>query len=339
MDRRAFLSLAAPSVALAGPTATTVAIQQAVQQTERRESFLVWRQRLLDVPGDKSFLIRTGGGLASWQGQYRPDAPLFVGSAIKTFILARFLQKVEAGDLSEGELLPVDDGIRSLVSPVFGANADASANLNGKATARTALEAMISHSDNTGTDMALKRVGADDVRAFIASEGLSATLIPDSTRVMISYLAGAPYGVDKGWDGMLEIMNDQYFGTPRSPFNGQETMISTATEMVSHYERALAGEFFSKPETLKEFKRIQAMADLVPGIVPAGIAAYGKGGSIDWQDFHALCGAGQMIVSGEPVTFYFALNWTGSDEDVPAVSAEFVAATAGMLAAVAGPLG
>lgn len=344
MDRRTFLTLSVPAVGLRQKTTMASALYGRLHGPS---GFLPFRERLLALPGEKSFLIRVDGRPdLDWFGRdwsqwasYRPDAQLFVGSAIKTFILARFLQKAEDGSLSEGELLPVDDGIRSLVSPVFGASANASDNLSGKATARTALEAMITHSDNTGTDMALKKVGVDDVRAFIAAEGLSATLIPGSTRLMFSYLAGADLGVDKGWNGMLEIMKDQYFGTPRSPFNYEETMISTATEMVSHYQRALAGEFFSKPETLKEFMRIQAMADVLAELVPPGLAAYGKGGSIHWQDFHALCATGQMIVRRRPVTFYFALNWRGSDTDAPKVSAEFAAAAAGMLVVVAGPFG
>ena len=44
------------------------------------------------------------------------------------------------------------------------------------------VEAMILHSDNTGTDMSMKLVGVDKVRAFIASAGLTNTLIPESTR-------------------------------------------------------------------------------------------------------------------------------------------------------------
>jgi beta-lactamase class A len=156
---------------------------------------------------------------------------------------------------------------------------------------------------------------------------------------MFSYFAGAPFGVDEGWSGMLKILDGQYFGTPRSPFNDKETMISTATELVSHYQRALAGEFFSEAATLKEFKRIQAMADAIAAIVPAGIAAYANGGNIDWQDFHAVCAAGQMILGQTPVTFCFTINWTGPDSSVPQISGEFLAAAAGMLAAVPGSRG
>jgi beta-lactamase class A len=40
-----------------------------------------------------------------------------------------------------------------------------------------------------------------------------------------------------------------------------------------------------KPETLVEFKRIQAMADAIAQVVPPDTIAYAKGGSIDWDGF------------------------------------------------------
>ena len=59
-------------------------------------------------------------------------------------------------------------------------------------TLRTALEAMISHSDNTATDMVLKHVGAEQVQAFVEAIGLRQTRIPASTRQFIGYVAGLP---------------------------------------------------------------------------------------------------------------------------------------------------
>ena len=73
-------------------------------------------------------------------------------------------------------------------------------NLSGTVSERTALEAMILHSDNTGTDMILKLVGPDNVRALIASAGLTNTLIPDSTRSFVGYLLGAPDYLTFTWD-------------------------------------------------------------------------------------------------------------------------------------------
>src|SRR5690349_16163657 len=82
---------------------------------------------------------------------------------------------VEAGRLSETEQLTIDDAVRSVGGGVF-------EHLTGTTAARNILEAMIAHSDNTATDIALARVGPDKVRAFIAEAGLTQARIPDSTR-------------------------------------------------------------------------------------------------------------------------------------------------------------
>ncbi|MPZ39940.1 MAG: hypothetical protein GEU95_18150 [Rhizobiales bacterium] len=192
-------------------------------------------------------------------------------------------------------------------------------NLSGTTTRRSVLEAMIAHSDNTATDVAIASVGPAPVRALIKEAGLTATQIPESTRRLFSYIAGAPEGVDLGWHGVQQAVAGKLPGKPRPPLNDRETMASTADDLVRWYQQALRGAFFKKPETLVEFKRIQAMADALDLIVPTNIAAYGKGGSIDWQDFHCVSIAGQMVVDRVPVTFCFSINWTGPDAGVPAV--------------------
>jgi beta-lactamase class A len=58
------------------------------------------------------------------------------------------------------------------------------------------------------------------------------------------------------------------------------------------------------------------MSDAIPQGVPPDIAAYGKGGSIDWNDFHCFAFAGQMIPRAAKVTFYFTINWTGNADGV-----------------------
>jgi beta-lactamase class A len=112
----------------------------------------------------------------------------------------------------------------------------------------------------------------------------------------------------------------------RPALNDRQTMASTAEDMVAWYRRALAGAFFQKPGTLVEFKRIQAMADALVHVVPADTMAYGKGGSIDWQDFHCFCLPGQMIVGKVPVTFCFTINWTGPADGVGAIFQSYKAA-------------
>jgi beta-lactamase class A len=195
--------------------------------------------------------------------------------------------------------------------------------LTGTTQARNVLEAMIAHSDNTATDVALARVGSDKVRAFISEAGLNQARIPDSTRRFFSYIAGYPAGEDMGWKGLEEMQAGKTDRAPRDPVNGEETMVCPAAEFVSYYKRALAGDFFAKKETLVEFKRIQAMADAIALVIPQDTPAYLKGGSIDWNGFHCLAVAGQMIVATTPVTFCLMHNWSDSDGDKAAIEARY----------------
>lgn len=243
------------------------------------------------LPGDTSYAIKVDQPASAWSATHQPDDRLFVGSAVKTFILTRYLRDVEEGLLSADDQVAIDDSVRSLSSPVF-------LNLTGSTPARSVLEAMITHSDNTATDIALGLVQPERVRSFLSETGLGSAAIPTSTRYLFSYLAGAPLGVDEGWEGMLRIANDQLFGDSCSPMNDQETMKCSANDFVTYYEHALAGTYFQAPGTLTEFKRIQAMADAISRVVPPNVPAWGKGGSIEWEGFNCLCFPGQMFIGG-----------------------------------------
>ncbi len=127
----------------------------------------------LALPGNKSAQLDVDAVTEPWRVTHDPDVPLFCGSAFKTFVLATYLKEVEAERLSESEQLVIDDSIRSVGGGVF-------EHLSGTTEARNVLEAMIAHSDNTATDVALHRVGPDKVRAFIAECGLHQARIPNS---------------------------------------------------------------------------------------------------------------------------------------------------------------
>jgi len=96
--------------------------------------------------------------------------------------------------------LELNKSISSLNSSVFNPP-----KLSGLVTERTTLEAMISHSDNTGTDMALKHIGADKVREFIAEIGLHHTRIPNSTRQFLGYIFGADNWETITWDEVVAL--------------------------------------------------------------------------------------------------------------------------------------
>jgi beta-lactamase class A len=101
----------------------------------------------------------------------------------------------------------LDASIWSLGSPTFNPP-----NLSGTVSERTTMEAMITRSDNTATEMLFKLVGASRVRRFIASAGLQHTLIPDSTRALVAYVFGAQNYLDITWDELLQLVQGPVFG-------------------------------------------------------------------------------------------------------------------------------
>ncbi len=294
-------------------------------------------RRYLALPGTKSYLVHAGPGGALGQLSHHPGRFLFTASAYKTFVLGQYLRDVEAGRLSEDEQVAIDDGVRMFSSPLF-------LELDGTTQARSVLDAMIAYSDNTATDLATGKVGADRVRALIAELGLASIRIPDSTRRFFSYQLGAPAGVDLGWSGIADILagSKSLPGALRPPLNDVITLAGNARDFVSWYEQALQGAVFAKPETLREFKRIQARSVQIPLAVPPDTPAYAKGGEFPTFlgfPLNAKSFAGQMIVGqGEkqtPVTFCFVVNWENqSAGDFPPVEMEFFAAIQGILAAI-----
>lgn len=328
--RSAAAAIAAPALVACGGGTSFSSFAQAVPTavSQAINDFVAM------APDTSGALVRTDVSPIPWSAGQGTERKLFAASAVKTFILAQFLRGAEAAGSSIGlsTRCEVSDAQRSISSPVLGG-------LTGTSNYGNVLDAMIARSDNTATDIAMAAAGPDRVRALIAQAGLANTQIFDSTRRVFSYLAGAPVGVDLGWPGMLKILSGDNAGlTPRTDvINPTESMLSSASDLVSWYQQALTGKFFSTAASLREFKRISSQATALWQVVPADVISYGKGGSIDWEDFHALSLAGQMRFNNVPVTFAFVQNWKGgetSNERTPA----FGAAASKVLNAVADAL-
>jgi beta-lactamase class A len=247
---------------------------------------------------------------------------LFIGSAFKALVLTESLRQADGPDVIAtiaGRPLPLDESVWSPDSQTFNPPL-----LSGVVSERTALEAMILHSDNTGTDMSLKQAVPENVRAFIASAGLTNTLIPDSTRSFIGYLLGAQDYLHFTWDQYLAAQNDPFVN---HPLNATQTLASSADDLVSFYSRALVGEFFDHPQTLNAFRAILSIGDVIWLLpFPLGVSAFAKGGSIDTPGFHALCAAGGFFFDDIWVFFCFTLNWTAPAESDPATVGAWAAA-------------
>jgi beta-lactamase class A len=284
------------------------------------------------LPGDVAIKIYAPAvnGKPEFLVESNASKMIFVGSAIKTFILCETLRQADSPNVVQtlkANQLSLDASVWSVDSATFNPP-----NLIGKVSQRTALEAMIMHSDNTGTDMSIKQAGPEKVREFVASAGLKNTIIPESTRAFFGYLLGAKDYKTFSWADIGAAANASIVN---SPMNKEQTLASSADDFVSYYSRALQGEFFKNKETLTEFRRILTLGDaiwLLP--LPLGVSAFVKGGSIDVARFHALCAPGGMLFDDRWVYFCLAINWYATAEtDVDTVKA-FSAAGSRALAMV-----
>lgn len=318
ISRRAALGAAGAGLAASlGARLTPAAVhaQEATPNADITDSLSVEiLQTFRALPGTvglKLWAPSMAGG-PEWSVAQNPDEQLFIASAFKGFVLAEALRQVETAAALQ-QLLPLDEAVFSLDSSVFNPP-----HLTGEVSLRTALEAMISHSDNTGADIVLKHVGADRVQAFVDNLGLTQTRIPLSTRAFIGYIMGLPDWQQTTW---AQLQAGQ-FPAPRPIVNDTISMASSAADLVSFYSRTLTGELFQHASTLATYRAILATSDAVPQAIPLGVDGFGKGGQIAANGSNAITFAGGMYVPERWIYFALLLNWTDADgpasEIVPA---------------------
>lgn len=301
-SRRDFLSAAASLTATSAAAAATQPHRQHGLGRRILEDF----NRLPGIKGLKIWMPG-GDGRREFLATIEPDTPLFCASSFKGFVLAEYLRRTESGDTSLGELLPVDERVWSFGAPVL---TPLPGTMSGQYQALSTLEAMISRSDNTATDMALKRVGVENVRSFIASAGLTHTRIPNSTRQFFAYVGGAQNWPTASWADLLALAQSNPPPADRI-INNVQTMAVSPHDFVSFYSRALQGAFFNRPETLERFRSVLALADAIPLTMPLGVNAFMKGGSIDFVGEHALSIAGGVFIPSRRWAYYsLMINWT-----------------------------
>jgi beta-lactamase class A len=299
------------------------------------------------LPGTKGLKLWAppDAGRPEWSAEIDPGRQMFVASAFKAYALAACLRREEdaldptaaaplAAQLGArlAQPLVLDEAVFSPDSTVFNPPL-----LSGEVSLRTALEAMISHSDNTATDMVLRHVGADRVQAFVDDIGLRQTRIPTSTRQFIGYIFGLPDWQATTW---ADTQADDPSRTPRPILNDAITMASSPDDFASFYARALQGAFFRYPETLTAFRAVLRLADAIPPSMPLGASAFGKGGAIAFNGANALTFAGGVYVPDRWVSFALLLNWADADVAPGAnVQAAYVAAVRTIFAVVQQRLG
>jgi beta-lactamase class A len=264
------------------------------------------------VPGTTSLKIwapgtKTGHELLI---EYNASQRLFVGSAIKAFVLCERLRQLDSPDvvnkISENQL-KLDASVWMLNSRSFNPP-----NLTGLVSERTAMEAMIMHSDNTATDMEIAQAGRQNVQDFLRSAGLTNSFIPDSTRTFFGYILGAPNYKTYSWEELIASPDDAPI--VNAPLNDVETLASSSADLVSFYSRSIQGDFFKNRQTLNEFRRILTLADAISTLpFPPGVSSFAKAGNIDLVGHHALCIPGAMFFADRWVYFSAIINWNASE--------------------------
>jgi hypothetical protein len=240
---------------------------------------------------------------------------LFCASSFKVFVLAAYLYYAERGKLpnqpsEEGYPSPLDAALAEPLTvsdhtpggKVFGYEAG----VIGTTSATAILSAMIAYSDNTATDIAMKRVGVDNVRKFMyETAGLHSpdVRIPDSTKAFYEYLSSPGH----------HLINDE------------ETMVCTSNAFLKFYRQTIHDKlYFKNEETRRQFIWFLSMSEAIPLAMPTDTVCYMKGGDANNPDEgeHAAAIAGHVTFPGIttdygnnilPVNFAMLYNWTGQD--------------------------
>lgn len=336
VSRRAALGAASAGLAAslgARLSPATAHAQEATASAEATDSLSVEiLQAFRALPGTvgiKLWAPAMAGG-PEWSVAQNADEQMFIASAFKAFVLAATLRQVEdAIDPASGtppdaqfaaglqQLLPLNASVFTPGSTVFNPP-----HLSGEVSLRTALEAMISHSDDTAADIVLKYAGADRVQAFVDGMGLSQTRIPASGAQFIGYIMGLPDWQHTTW-AQLEA---NQFPAPRPILNDTITMASTAAELVTFYARTLTGEMFQRPATLATYRTILSWSDAIPQAIPLGANGFGKGGQVSASGSNALSFAGGIYVPQRWIYVALLLNWSDADGNAAEIEAAYIEA-------------
>lgn len=267
---------------------------------------------------------------------------LFCASSFKVFVLAAYLYYAERGELSNqppqgnypspldaalAEPLTIKTSDHTQGSTVFGYEAeDYPTGVTGTTSATAILAAMIAYSDNTATDIAMKRVGVANVRKFMyETAGLHSpdVRIPDSTKAFYEYLSSPGH----------HLINDE------------ETMVCTTAAFRQFYQQTIHDKFYFKnEETRRQFIWFLSMSEAIPLAMPTDTVCYMKGGDANNPDEgeHAAAIAGHVTFPGIttyygnnilPVNFAMLYNWTGQDNFASGTQA-FREAVKGVFAAL-----
>jgi hypothetical protein len=264
--------------------------------------------------GDGSYMMQVSNfkNNPMWTIGEVPDQQLYTASAFKAFVLAECLRQVELGQVSLAEELRITDDVKS-----FARDDDEKAFANKpddwRESVESTLEAMIGWSDNTATDMILRRIKPVRVREFIGVHRFQDVIIPDSLRRHFLRV----YGKDPDGFYTYEELRNMRDHAPlkTSPFEVSERMAAPTSAFVQLYHHATteprrdADEYLKTNLARDAFVRILESSEpakkLKAGLGARALQLQVKGGRLDLPPYHVGSSAGRIVFGDDSHARHF----------------------------------
>lgn len=239
-----------------------------------------WRDRLMEMwtpLGDQcAFAVQHDDAHVGLNENRRFE----VGSTFKAFVAAEYARQVATGTLDPDMRVTIQAEDRVDSSDMLDQLLD-----GATIPLQEAANAMIAVSDNTATDLMMRAVGPDRVRALLRELGLRETTIPDSTISIYRRFRDEP-----GWRPVA--------------------CLTTMDDLVTFYTAVVRDRALGNEAVTNRFLDLMRQEDLIQGATwPDGVACYRKSGLLEPPPQLAM-GMGGAFVSGDGdvTAFAFALN-------------------------------
>lgn len=199
-----------------------------------------------------------------------------IASSFKLFILSELFRQIEAGLVSMDERIMLDDSNKSIGSGLL-----RYFNVGCSLTVYDYVFLMLLYSDNSATDILLKRVGRENViKNILVPYGFTQTSIDMNCQKMLEeyYTVGAPDGETWGPDNKRSYRNGTFFCG-----EAEKSVQSTPKEMLKLMAMLYHGEMVS-PKVSKQMIDIlktYSSNNRIAKNLPSGTVVAHKTGSID----------------------------------------------------------
>ncbi len=227
--------------------------------------------------------LRDHVAFAAWRADdtvgFQPERRVEVGSAFKAFVAAEYARQVADGSIDPDRRVEVALEDRVASSDMTDQLLD-----GATITLQEAAEAMVAVSDNTATDLLLRAVGVDRVRALLRELGMLDTSIPASTRSIYDRVRAEP-----GWRPVA--------------------CLTTMDDLVRFYRATVADRMLGDPATGR-FLDLMRQEDTLQGARwPNGTICYRKSGMVEPPPALAMGMGGAFVdAGGDATVFAFAFN-------------------------------